>query len=460
MGDVAAERESLLAAYRSGAQAPDFLAGRAGQILYDAWSDDLAALAADDLLSERLLSQPAYPIWMERRLTEIRRRFLFEGAAPEAEPLLARLAIQCHLNEYAWALDPVERLVCDRMADGLDSLSPVQAMALACYRPLASLPGAEALLDRGWTGPVAWVLAEQVSAVLEERRLGAALPAITPIRAGVSQAVRAQYEANSYPRWRNVRPIPVQRTIFGAPIPPSPDVLFAGCGTGHHAILAGQRYAGARILAVDLSRASLGYAARKTREAGIGNMTYAQADLLELGGQPLRFDVIECSGVLHHLADPFEGARAICGVLKPGGLLKIGLYSRTARMRLRPAKALARSYGPETIREFRQAIVAAPQGDPVKAPMRSADFYSTSACRDLLMHVQEHELEIADLKRLLDENGLTLLGMATGEDIRRDFVRMFPDDPRAVSLDNWDAYERAKPDTFAGMYQFWARKDG
>ena len=45
------------------------------------------------------------------------------------------------------------------------------------------------------------------------------------------------------------------------------DVLIAGCGTGQHAIETAQRFAGARVLAVDLSRASLAYAARKSREA-------------------------------------------------------------------------------------------------------------------------------------------------------------------------------------------------
>jgi hypothetical protein len=28
----------------------------------------------------------------------------------------------------------------------------------------------------------------------------------------------------------------------------------------------------------------------------------------------------------------------------------------------------------------------------------------------------------------------------------------------AMSLEQWDAYETANPDTFASMYQFWIRK--
>jgi hypothetical protein len=34
----------------------------------------------------------------------------------------------------------------------------------------------------------------------------------------------------------------------------------------------------------------------------------------------------------------------------------------------------------------------------------------------------------------------------------------FPDDPLMRSLGNWAAFEPDNPDTFAGMYKFWARK--
>jgi len=52
-----------------------------------------------------------------------------------------------------------------------------------------------------------------------------------------------------------------------------------------------------------LSLASLGYAARMTERLGISNITYRQADILELGDLDLRFAVVECCGVLHHLDD-------------------------------------------------------------------------------------------------------------------------------------------------------------
>jgi len=59
------------------------------------------------------------------------------------------------------------------------------------------------------------------------------------------------------------------------------------------------------VLAIDLSLSSISYAKRKTRELGITNIEYAQADILKIGDIARDFYIIESGGVLHHLADPF-----------------------------------------------------------------------------------------------------------------------------------------------------------
>ena len=76
------------------------------------------------------------------------------------------------------------------------------------------------------------------------------------------------------------------------------------------------------------------------------------------------------------------------------------------------------------------------------------------------MHVQEHELGIADLKRLLAENGLTFLGFAVDPQVTDAYRAMFPEDPAAADLDRWDTFEQAYPQTFHAMYQMWAVKTG
>jgi SAM-dependent methyltransferase len=247
------------------------------------------------------------------------------------------------------------------------------------------------------------------------------------------------------------------------PIPnvAAPEILVAGCGTGQQAIRIAQRAAGSSVLAVDLSRASLAYARRKSRELGVGNVEYAQADLLELGGLERRFDSIACSGVLHHLDDPEEGLRVLTGLLRPGGVMSLGLYSRTARRILEPAKALARGYEPtpDGIRALRAAILDAPSGDPVRGALHFGDFFTLSSCRDLLMHVHERQFTTAELKALLERTGLRFLGFMVPQDVRAAYVAAYPDDPAGLDLANWGAFEEARPETFAGMYAFWVQKD-
>ena len=47
------------------------------------------------------------------------------------------------------------------------------------------------------------------------------------------------------------------------------DILIAGCGTGLHSIDSALRFPRAHILAIDLSRASLAYARRKSCALGL-----------------------------------------------------------------------------------------------------------------------------------------------------------------------------------------------
>src|SRR5216684_4458265 len=98
-------------------------------------------------------------------------------------------------------------------------------------------------------------------------------------------------------------------------------VLVAGCGTGRHPIEVARQYRDARVLAVDLSLSSLCYAKRKTPAALAQRIAYAQADILKLGSIDRTFDLIEVSGVLHHLADPIAGWRVLLALLRSGGFM-------------------------------------------------------------------------------------------------------------------------------------------
>ena len=119
----------------------------------------------------------------------------------------------------------------------------------------------------------------------------------------------------------------------------APTILDAGCGTGQHSIETASRFSNCQVTAVDLSLTSLAYAQRKTHELSVTNVEYMQADILHLHQIGREFDIIESAGVLHHMEDPMAGWRVLTNLLKPGGLMKIGLYSELARKQIATARS-------------------------------------------------------------------------------------------------------------------------
>jgi SAM-dependent methyltransferase len=237
------------------------------------------------------------------------------------------------------------------------------------------------------------------------------------------------------------------------------EILIAGCGTGQHSIETAQRFKGAQVLAIDLSLTSLCYAKRKTRELELNNIEYAQADILHLKSIGRYFDVIEVSGVLHHLADPLAGWRLLLSLLRPGGFMRLGLYSKLARRDLVEARRIIaqRSYraSPEDIRRCRQELLSYGDEKPVTD---MSDFYSMSACRDLLFHVQEHQFELPEISTFLRENRQQFLGFVIPGHVLQSYRRRFPEDQAMTDLSLWHVFEIENPAIFAGMYQFWTQK--
>jgi len=492
-------RDLLARALAEGWSRPSELSGRAAELflagevadafrLRAASDDGLGLLAGDPLLLALLESAPVRRIELERILTQARAALLDRALAGEPSgviepPLLAfccALASQCFINEYVFAgeadewtkaADLRERLE-RALATGapIPSLSPV---AIAAYGPLHELERADALTQRDWSGPITRLLSQQIEEPRAERKVRDAIPALTSIDDSVSRAVRQQYEEMPYPRWIKTAPVakPVAidwhlRNRFpGAPIRSLAkrerlDVLVAGCGTGQHSIESAQRYTGARVLAVDLSLASLSYAMRKSGALGLTNVEYRQADILKLGAFGRTFDVIEASGVLHHLRNPGEGWRILLSLLRPGGFMSVGLYSAIARADVRAARAFIAERGyrqsADDIRHCRQEMMALADGTPAKNVARYPDFFAVSECRDLLFHVEEHQLTIPQIAGFLAENRLAFIGFA-GE-AEHDYRRRFPQDAALTNLANWHQFETENPLTFVGMYQFWVQK--
>jgi len=437
------------------------------QLLGDA---GFAPLAEDALLIALLTSAPNTDIALERFLTLLRAammRELAQAPAPgaQAEFFASALAQQCFINDYVFVAGEDE-LAAARAAAS-DMARPIQLLLAAAYMPLHSLSQAESLLTRSWPAPVQAVLTQQLREPLREQRLRADIAQLTTIENPVSRRVQEQYEENPYPRW--VRPAPqTPDTILNflagkfpftpferGPARARPDILMAGCGTGERAIAMAQKFGG-RILAADLSLASLAYARRKSEELGLA-IDYVQADILELETTGRQFDLIESLGVLHHLADPFAGWQALLSCLRPGGFMLLGLYSERARRPVVAARALQgeRDGSPDQIRRFRQALMQSGDAASFASILDSEDFFSLSACRDLLFHVQEQAMTLVQIAAFLQSRNLAFLGFELDDAVLAAYRKRFPEDKAATDLASWDAFEADHPGLFGGMYIFW-----
>ena len=388
-----------------------------------------------------------------------------EDALPSFYCALAR---QCFINEYVFATTDDEaeeaRHLRAALEQKLRSGEPYPLLwpaAVGAYCPLHILENAQALLDRTAPPSIAALLAQQVAEPAEEKRLAAVIPALTEISGEVSSAVRQQYEENPYPRWTKLGPAAQPAALFALPEQQSGDALIAGCGTGLSTVEFARHARNTRILAVDLSVSSLSYAKRMADQVGLANVEFAQADIMKLGAFDRQFDFIDASGVLHHLADPWEGWRILLSLLRPGGAMQVGLYSELGRRGIVTARALIaeRGYRPiaEDIRRCRADIIAA--ADPLlKSVSRMDDFFTIGECRDLLFHVQEHRVALPAIKSFLAENVLEFRGFFLDSLTHHRFASRFPQAGASLDLDRWHAYETDAPDTFAGMYQFSVRK--
>jgi hypothetical protein len=163
---------------------------------------------------------------------------------------------------------------------------------------------------------------------------------------------------------------------------------------------------------------------------------------------------------LHHLADPLAGLRVLVKLLRPRGLMHLAFYSEAGRQPMVEARKFIaqRGYRPTLadIRRCRQELMTEkPANLPGVAQL--GDFYSTSACRDLLFHVAEQRMTLPQIETFLAAEGLAFVGFQLEAHVPARYRQTFPADTAMTDLATWHAFEQQHPYVFAGMYTFWVR---
>jgi tetratricopeptide (TPR) repeat protein/SAM-dependent methyltransferase len=398
-------------------------------------------------------------------------------ASSEVIYFLSTLSIHCFTNEYVYIeSDEETHLIGELQArisqTVVQSEQPeaIQILCLASYRPLHQYNWFQKLESLDNLEEVKKRLVEEP---LLEKMIAKDIPVLGEISDDVSLQVREQYEENPYPRWvkldiglkaKSISEVcdEVNLQLYSKNIKnvTAPAILIAGCGTGQHSIETASRFLNCHVTAVDLSLASLAYAQRKSNELCLTNIDYLQADILHLTQMSKEFDIIESAGVLHHMDEPMAGWRVLVDLLKPGGLMNIGLYSELARHHIveirKEITALGVRASEADIRKFRQSLIESHDANH-QLLTTSGDFFSLSAMRDLIFHVQEHRFTLPQIKNCLDELGLKFCGFEK-TDVISNFRALHKNEADIYDLELWHQYEEKNPQAFSGMYQFWCQK--
>jgi SAM-dependent methyltransferase len=188
------------------------------------------------------------------------------------------------------------------------------------------------------------------------------------------------------------------------------DILIAGCGTSQAAKWA-LRHPGSRVVGIDVSATSIAMTRRLAERHDLGNLELHRLPLEAVEGLGRTFDLIVCTGVLHHLAEPEAGLLALCRVLAPGGALDGMVYARYGRTGVAMLQEYCRLLGirpdPAEIDELVATLRELPVGHPLGHLLRTApDFADDDALADALLNPRERAYSVPELLALLDTAGL------------------------------------------------------
>ena len=191
-------------------------------------------------------------------------------------------------------------------------------------------------------------------------------------------------------------------------------ILVAGCGPNAAARQA-YRHPEATVVGIDISEASLDQARRLKAKHQLGNLALHRCrieDVRELGQS---FDLIDSSGVLHHLPDPAAGLGALAEVLAPDGVVYIMLYAKYGRAGIYMAQELFRllrlNQSPEDVATVKSALNAFPCDHPLRRCLsRPNDLAFDAGVVDTFLHRMDRAFTVSDCFALLDSAGLVLQG--------------------------------------------------
>ena len=191
---------------------------------------------------------------------------------------------------------------------------------------------------------------------------------------------------------------------------PDLDILIAGCGSNQAAIFAYTNPA-AKVDAIDVSQSALNHQQYLKDKHRLGNLELHRLPIEELPTLGLDFDLIVSTGVLHHLADPQAGMRALAGCLRPDGAVALMVYARYGRIGVELLQSVFRDLGlhqdEDALRLVKLTISETNSDHPLRSYRTIADDLDFDAgIVDTFLHGRDRSYTVDDCIDLVTSAGL------------------------------------------------------
>ena len=118
------------------------------------------------------------------------------------------------------------------------------------------------------------------------------------------------------------------------------------CGTGLILLDYAQEFPEVQFSGFDITEASVSRANENLAQENVTNARAHVQNIMELELES-EFDYILSWGTIHHLPDAEEGIRILCRALKPGGVIRTGIYGFYGNWERRLQQEVIRTISPE-----------------------------------------------------------------------------------------------------------------
>ncbi|WPY00772.1 SAM-dependent methyltransferase [Candidatus Trichorickettsia mobilis] len=202
-------------------------------------------------------------------------------------------------------------------------------------------------------------------------------------------------------------------------------VLIAGGGTGDASTFLGEQLknTNAEIIYLDFSKASMEIAQKRAEVRGLKNITWIHDSILNIPKLALgKFDFINCSGVLHHLASPDEGLKILSDSLSTRGGMHLMIYAKYGRAGVYQIQHLMKlinsdvSSRAEEIENCKAIIEILPDTNWYA---KSQDFiadhilFGDIGLYDMFLHKQDRAYSIPEMYEFVNAAGLHFVDFAS-----------------------------------------------